>query len=148
MDDARGAKGAAILLLGGVAITHLADLPHKLMEARYMAVLFIFLIVASLVLSLLISSNWRPELVWPATGLICGLTVVGYVVSRVVPLPGMADHVGDWLNVAGILALACELELISIAVERFQAVRPAPLVRQYVSRARASSPSKRFEASA
>jgi hypothetical protein len=116
--EARGARGAAILLLGGVAVTHLADLPHKLMEAHYMAVLFICLIVASLVLSLLIASNWRPRVVWSATGSICALTVGGYIATRIVAFPGMADHVGDWLNPVGIVALACELELISLALEQ------------------------------
>ena len=33
-----------IACLGGVAITHLADLPHKLLEAPYLAALFIGLI--------------------------------------------------------------------------------------------------------
>ena len=113
----RRERGIAVLLLGGVAVTHLADLPHKLIEARYMAFLFICLIVASLVLSLLISSGWRPDLVWPATGVICAAAIVGYVISRVVPLPGMADHVGDWLNPDGIVALACELSLVSYAWE-------------------------------
>lgn len=110
-------RSAAIFLLGGVALTHLADLPHKLAEAPYMAVLFMCLITASLLLALLVAADPRPG-VWLAIGGLCAAAVVGYVASRTVPLPGMADHVGDWLNVSGILALAFELELLSIAVER------------------------------
>src|SRR5690349_7970338 len=113
--EARGARGIAVLLLGGVAVTHLIDLPHKLVEAPYMAVLFACLVAGSVVSALLVAHGWRPDLVWPATAVMCAAAIVGYVVSRVVPLPGMADHVGDWLNADGIVALACEIELLTYA---------------------------------
>ena len=42
----------AVLSLRGVAMTHLADLPHKLAEARYLAALFMGLITTCTVLAL------------------------------------------------------------------------------------------------
>src|SRR5215212_6481061 len=88
---------AAIVSLGGVALTHLSDLPHKLMEAPYMAVLFCALITAStlLALAMVTEGAGRPALL--ASGVLSALAIGGYVISRSTGLPMIEDHVGNWL---------------------------------------------------
>lgn len=129
-DDAdRKARGAAIGLLGVVALTHLVDLPHKLEEAPYIAALFIALIAASLGLALVAAAGSRPQAIWTAIGALNATAIAGYLASRSVGLPGIEDHVGDWLDSAGIIALASETLLVSLALEElFQRVeRPVGL---------------------
>jgi hypothetical protein len=106
----------AIVSLGGVALTHLYDLPHKLTEAPYMAVLFCALITASTLLALaLITDGYeRPALLM--AGALSALTIVGYVLSRSVGLPMIEDHVGEWLEPAGIASLMFEAFLVVLAV--------------------------------
>jgi hypothetical protein len=113
----------AIFSLGGVAITHLMDLPHKLMEAPYLALLFCALITASTLLALAMVTDGaaRPAIV--ASGVLSAATIAGFVVSRSVGLPMIEDHVGDWLAPAGIASLAFEATLVGLAL-RVAVARP------------------------
>jgi hypothetical protein len=105
----------AIVSLGGVAVTHLMDLPHKLMEAPYLAVLFCGLITASTLLSLAMAGEAaaRPALL--ASGVLSALAIAGYGLSRSVGLPLIEDHVGDWLAPAGVASLVFEGALVWLA---------------------------------
>ena len=111
---------AAIFSLGGVAITHLMDLPHKLMEAPYLAVLFCALITASTLLALAMVTEGfgRPALL--ASGLLSALTIAGYVLSRTAGLPMIEDHVGDWLAPAGLASLVFEGVLVVLALRALE----------------------------
>jgi hypothetical protein len=106
----------AIASLGGVAVTHLMDLPHKLMEAPYLAVLFCALITASTLLSLAMVSEGAGRLALLASGALGALAIAGYVLSRSVGLPMIEDHVGDWLAPAGVASLLCEGVLVVLAL--------------------------------
>ena len=67
------------------------DLKDKLDEVPYIGVLFIVLIVSSLVLAellLRVDDLW----VWIAAGLLAGGTMLAYVLSRTVGLPGEEDE--------------------------------------------------------
>jgi hypothetical protein len=57
-----------VICLGGIAVTHLTDLPDKLEEAPYMAVLFCGLIVSSAGLGILLVSGRTAGVVWPMAG--------------------------------------------------------------------------------
>jgi hypothetical protein len=113
----------AALSLGGVAVTHLMDLPHKLEEAPYMAVLFCALITASMLLALAVVSDGggRPAIL--LAGGLSALTIVGFVLSRSIGLPMIEDHVGDWLEPAGVASLVFEGILVTMALAL--AVAPA-----------------------
>jgi hypothetical protein len=106
----------ASVSLGGVAITHLMDLPHKLEEAPYMAVLFCALITASTLLALAVvtEGGGRPAILFG--GFISALTIVGFVLSRSIGLPMIEDHVGDWLEPAGVASLVFETILVGLAL--------------------------------
>jgi hypothetical protein len=121
----RRVVGAAALV--GIALTHLLDLGGKLEETPYVGVAFIGLILASLLLAgvLVRRDDTRA---WFAGGLVAAATVIGFVVSRTVGLPGApADDIGNWLEPLALAALLAEGVVIGLAASRL-AERPAPEV--------------------
>ena len=117
------ARATAVVCLGGIAVTHLTDLPEKIDEAPYMAVMFCGLIVSSAVLGVLLVTGRNAALVWPLAGAVGALPLIGYVLSRSVGLPQLEDHVGDWLNPAGVASLVFEAVLVAISVSRLSHAR-------------------------
>jgi hypothetical protein len=107
------ALGAACLV--GVAVTHLVDLRDKIDEALYMAVLFCGLITSSCLLAALLLVGRRVAVAWATAGTLSALTIVGYVLSRTVGLPQLQDHVGRWMEPAGIASLGFEAMLVLVA---------------------------------
>lgn len=108
--------GVALLVVVGYA--HLLDISHKIDEGIwYMAVAFIALIGAAIVVSFLLvrAPAAAVRLVWVAAAALCAAALLGYVVSRMIPLPGMADHAGDWINAYGVIAALAELGLVGVA---------------------------------
>ena len=83
-----------------------------------MAVLFCGLIVISSALAILLASGREAAIVWPLAGVVAALPLSGYVLSRSVALPQLEDHVGDWLNPAGIASLVFESILVALSVMR------------------------------
>jgi hypothetical protein len=114
---------AGVACLAGIAVTHLADLSDKLREAHYMAALFCGLIVASLVLAGALLAGVKTREAWRAGAVLSALTIVGYVLSRSVGLPQLADHVGMWWDPWGVAAVICEAGLIALAVQTERARR-------------------------
>lgn len=111
-------RGIGVICLVGIAVTHLTDLPEKIDEAPYMAVLFCGLIVASSGLAILLVSGREAAIVWPLAGAVAALPLSGYVLSRSVALPQLEDHVGDWLNPAGVASLVFETVLVALSAMR------------------------------
>ena len=109
-------RAIGVICLGGIAVTHLADLPEKIEEAPYMAVLFCGLIVASAGLGIMLAIGRSPAVVWELAGAVAMLPLTGYILSRSVALPQLEDHVGDWLNPAGVASLVFEAVLIALSV--------------------------------
>jgi uncharacterized membrane protein YphA (DoxX/SURF4 family) len=106
------------LLLGGVAMTHVLDLPDKLREAHYMAVLFCLLIIASLLLGWMLVVGRAVRAAWISAALLCVAAIAGYILSRSVGLPQIEDHVGQWADPLGMAALACEAGVVALASAR------------------------------
>src|SRR4051812_22355534 len=105
-------RSVAVVCLLGVAVTHIVDLPDKLEEAHYMAAMFCGLIAASLVLAAAVVAGRHVASALVAAGVLSGLTIVGYILSRTVGLPQLEDHVGMWMDPAGIVSLVCEATLV------------------------------------
>lgn len=108
-------RGIAVVCLVAIAVTHLTDLPDKLEEAPYMAVMFCGLIAASAGLGILLAGGRDDAMVWWTAGAVALLPLIGYLLSRSVALPQLEDHVGDWLNPAGVVSLASEVVLVALS---------------------------------
>ena len=112
-------RGTIVTMLAGVAVTHASDLLDKLVEAPYIAVGFGALIVGAGAASVAVATMSRSRQV-EVTAAVAGLTTaVGYVVSRSVGLPQIADHVGHWTDPWGIASLVVEAALAVFVVRRW-----------------------------
>ena len=99
--------------LAGMAYCHIADVGMKFDEhVYYMAVLFCGNIAASLVLlPLVLRESMAParhnRLVWSAAAALALLTIAGFLWSRTIGFPQMADHIGEW-DALGLTSLGFE----------------------------------------
>lgn len=118
------AAGTGLVL--GVALIHLWEAPEHFEAARYLGALFVADFVAFLVAAAGIvrgSTRWG----WSLGALVSGLSLLAYLWSRVIGLPGFAEAVGDWDEPLGSLAMALEglFLVVYVAVMTGIAV-PAP----------------------
>ena len=132
-----------VICLGGIAVTHLTDLPEKIEEAPYMAVLFCGLIVSSAGLGILLVSGRTPGVLWLLAGAVAALPLIGYGLSRSVALPQLEDHVGDWLNPAGVASVVFEAVVVVVSVMRLSRPGGLPTVRRGVGSGVASITDRR-----
>jgi hypothetical protein len=107
-------KLIAILLIVAVALIHLDFAAPLLRFVLYIGVLFIANFVGSLVSAVGIYWDWLGG--WVLGVLVAGGSFVGYVVSRLVGLPGFEMAVGAWLNPLGILSLVAEALFVALFV--------------------------------
>lgn len=112
------ARFAGVVLLVLVGYAHLLDLSHKIDEGVWlMAFGFIALIAAAICLAVALvrAPASAVRLAWVAAAGLSAGALAGYAISRLLPLPGMADHQGDWINTYGVLAMLADLGLIALA---------------------------------
>lgn len=110
---------SADLLVAALAIAaaaaHVPVIPPHLQEAPYMGVLFVLLTGALMICAyaILISTArlWRTAAV-----ALAGATVAGYCLTRLVPLPLLADDVGNWLEPLGVVSVVAELGIVSVGI--------------------------------
>ena len=103
---ARQALAAAGLV--GVAVVHLLDTPGKFEETPYLGVMFLGLIAASLLAAELLLRG-ADSIAWLAGAGLAGATILGYVVSRTIGLPGAPeDDIGNWSEPLGMVSLLIE----------------------------------------
>jgi hypothetical protein len=123
MDAARVSRSAvarllAVIGLSGMAYCHIKDVGMKFDEhVYYMATLFCCNIAASLALIPAVWWSGRMPLrlrgyVWAGAGALAATTVVGFVWSRTIGFPQMADHIGQW-DVLGLTSVGFEGLLIA-----------------------------------
>ena len=116
-------RAIAVVCLAAIAITHLTDLPEKIEEAPYMAVLFCGLIAASAGLGVVFASGRNDAMLWLTAGAVAVMPLIGYLLSRSVALPKLEDHVGDWLNPAGVISIAAEAVLVALSAAHLSRAR-------------------------
>lgn len=112
------ARFSGVVLLVVVGYLHLLDVSHKVDEGVwYMAFLFTGLIAAAMVIAvgLVRAAPERVRQFWAAAALLAAGALFGYFLSRALPMPQLADHRGDWINLYGVLAGLAELGLIGVA---------------------------------
>ncbi|MBC7442523.1 MAG: hypothetical protein H7311_08395 [Ramlibacter sp.] len=103
------------LSLTVLAAIHVLDLPGKFAETPYLAVAYIGLIVAALVVAerLFVVGSRRD---FAAAAVLSVLVIVGFVVNRTVGMPGAMDDIGNWLEPLGLLSLLVEAFVVWQAV--------------------------------
>lgn len=97
------------------AAAHLPVLGEHLHEAPYMALEFLVLIAACLLIaaaSLICDS----AALYALAAVTCGLAIAGYVLTRVVALPALADDVGNWFEPLGVASILAEAATAGVAV--------------------------------
>lgn len=105
-------------LVGATVVTATAHLPviePHLDQAPYMGEEFIVLTVACLLLGLAAVMCDSP-VVYGLTVLTCGLAILGYVATRLVAFPQLADDVGNWLEPLGVVSVLAETAAVITAV--------------------------------
>ena len=97
------------------AAAHIPVIAPHLDEAPYMGVLFIVLTAACLFLAAAALIRDIPA-VYAASAATCGLAVAGYVATRLVAFPMLADDVGNWLEPLGVVSIVSESIVVAISL--------------------------------
>jgi len=109
------------------AAAHLPVIPEHLQEATYMGVAFVVFTYASLATAaVLLTADTRA--VYLSAAVLGTAAVLTYAASRIVPLPLLADDVGNWAEPLGILAVAAEALAVLSAVGAWRTPRQANTV--------------------
>ena len=110
------------------AIAHLPVIGPHLDEAPYMGEEFIVLTVACLLLAVAVLVC-DSAAAYSLCVLTCGLALGGYVATRLVAFPQLADDVGDWFEPLGVVSVLAETVAVVAAIggltaRRAHRVRP------------------------
>ena len=107
------------------AVAHIPVIAPHLNEAPYMGGLFIALTVGCLTLAAG-ATVWDSPAVYGAAVVTCGLAVLGYVATRVVAFPMLADDVGNWFEPLGVVSIVTETAVVVLSLLALSgAQRPA-----------------------
>jgi hypothetical protein len=117
------ARIAAIGGLAAVALIHALQLPDAFVAVDYLGVLFVIAIVACVALAALLTRASTPPL-WMAVEGLSGLILIGYLLSRLVGLPGFTEDVGEWTEPLGLASMVAEGLLVCISVAVLSTDRP------------------------
>ena len=135
-----GQLALATASLGGMAYCHIVDVGMKFEEhVYYMATLFCANIVASL--ALIPALLWAQKRdaatrrrVWLAAGGLAVATIVGFLWSRTIGFPQMADHIGDW-HALGLASLVFESTVAVVSYSQVVALGRTTVASRGVVRA-------------
>lgn len=98
---------AGMALILAVGAIHLIETPHHFEAAAYLGVLFAANFVATVAAAVGIfrgAKSWG----WTLGALISGLSLLGYLASRLFGLPGFAEAAGEWDEPLGTFAMILE----------------------------------------
>jgi hypothetical protein len=108
-------RAVGVLGLAAVAVVHLVQISDTFDESPSLAIAFILLSVASLVLAVQLLRRATPA-VWLGVAVLNGLIIAGYVFTRVVSTGFDDGDVGNWSEALGVASLAIEGLLILLSV--------------------------------
>ncbi|HEU4328123.1 MAG TPA: hypothetical protein VFS21_33615 [Roseiflexaceae bacterium] len=103
--------GIALILLTG--LVHLVEAPEYFTKAAYVGILFL-LNGAGAVLAALGIYRGSKDIGWGLGLLIAAASLVAYLISRTIGLPGL--EVAPWNVPAGLVALAVEALFVLVAI--------------------------------
>jgi hypothetical protein len=113
LDDAI-ARGVAIVSLIGIALIHVLQLPEAFDETFYLGLLFIGAVVASLLVTIVLTRH-SDRRTWQLAGVLPALILIGYVLSRTSGLPAANDDVDNWTEPLGLVSLVAEGLLVCLS---------------------------------
>jgi hypothetical protein len=109
------ARAVGVLGLAAVAVVHLVQISDTFDESASLAVAFLLLSAACLVLAGQLLRRATPA-VWRAVAVLNGLIIAGYVFTRAVSTGFDDGDVGNWSEALGVASLVIEGLLILLSV--------------------------------
>ena len=100
-------KWLAMAAIVATGVIHLVEAPDAFGEATYKGVLFVANGVFALVAAVGVYQNQRTR-GWLLGLLVAGGSLIGYVLSRTVGLPGLPAEPDAWLEPIGVASLVVE----------------------------------------
>jgi hypothetical protein len=115
LSRSEAARAIAAVGLLAIGLIHLLDLPAKIEETPYMAVLYVGLIGACVAVAglLLVSASAR---VWATGAALGALPLVGYVLTRTTGLPGATGDIRHWSEPLGMASLFVEAVVLALCL--------------------------------
>ena len=125
------ALAVATVALAGMAYCHISDIGMKFDEhVYYMAGLFCcdialsLALIPALILAELRGSARSRQIMWAATAALAAGTIVGFLWSRTIGFPQMADHIGEW-DALGLTSLVFEGVVLALGLVMLRQVARA-----------------------
>jgi hypothetical protein len=114
-------RTAVTIGLIGIVGVHLADLPAKWEETRYIAWMYIGAIVFGLFLidRLVVKTSKRDYL---ASSFLSISVLLGYIVNRSIGMPGAKEDIGNWFEPLGFLSIVIELFAVWHSVHAYRTI--------------------------
>ena len=116
-------KWLAIVAILGTGLVHCVEAQDAFGEAQYKGLLFVANGVGALVSAIGILRGQR-ALGWTLGLLVAGGSILAYVASRTIGLPGIPAEPDAWLEPIGVVTILCEALFIGLFAAAQQA-RPA-----------------------
>ncbi len=113
----RDQVGRAVGIVGliSIALIHFLDAFSAFDESKFVFGLYILLMIVTLFASaILLRTDSR--LTWMLAGATAGLTMIGFILTRTIGLPGFPDNVGNWLEPLGLASLWVEGLVLVLSV--------------------------------
>ena len=128
--SAHGSKTRWVVVVFAVvaAVAHIPVTGEHLREAPYMGVLFIVLTVGCIAIAAAAVVR-DSSAVYALAVVTCGLAVAGYIATRLLAFPMLADDVGNWLEPLGVVSVLTESAVVIAAIVGLRHhARPAPQI--------------------
>ncbi|HEY2044810.1 MAG TPA: hypothetical protein VGH11_19195 [Jatrophihabitans sp.] len=110
------------------AVAHVPVIRPHLAQAPYMGVLFVVLTAACVLLAGAVVVR-DSAAVYALSVLTCGLAVLGYIATRLVAFPMLADDVGNWLEPLGLVSIVSETVVMLAALAALRGHLPVRTIR-------------------
>ncbi len=100
-------RAVGIVGLASIALIHLLDSVSKFNETRYIFVLYVGLMIATLSAAVVLL-RWDSRRAWMLAAVASAATLAAYLLSRTTGLPQASGDVGNWSDQLGLASLFAE----------------------------------------
>ncbi len=99
-------RWAGIYTILFIGVAHVLICGEHFLIATYLGLLFVANFLGSIVVAVGLFLRYKSA--WLLGNLIAGGSFIGFVVSRIIELPGAPEFVGQWFNIAALNTLALD----------------------------------------